>query len=298
MSEIFTPCSSIVHERDCDPKIFSLLSEMVFERGTNEDWERLSGLHYKSVGSRACIAIYRVMLGDMLIGVCMMSPPRLLLKARHTVFPNITPLGKTGDTWETNVYRAKWVNENLILNSRTVVDTMFRSTGVAYRMLNLAVRCSGKKYGEIQSSMCKFSPFAQKAGFRFVKPERPRFFEPGMKLFKRFFTEHPGDIVSILEEFERMPNAHQESVLKEFRAFYFRHSAKEKTGSNSKVGMRKIDAMTPKLLFTNLQQLILGSPMYGVYKNPDWKRQIPETLPLLAFDEQPVTAPLVRGKPL
>ncbi|EOV6637503.1 hypothetical protein ACOQ1I_005060, partial [Escherichia coli] len=34
------------------------------------------------------------------------------------------------------------------------------------------------------------------------------------------------------------------------------------------------------------------SPLYGVYRNPDFGRRLPDTLPLLAFDKQPLDKPL------
>lgn len=41
-----------------------------------------------------------------------------------------------------------------------------------------------------------------------------------------------------------------------------------------------------------IQQIILASPMYGVYRNPDVGRQLPAQLPLTQFDKQKPTEPL------
>jgi hypothetical protein len=39
-------------------------------------------------------------------------------------------------------------------------------------------------------------------------------------------------------------------------------------------------------IIKSLQQVTLASPMYGVWKNPDKGRAIPDRLPLSAFDAQ------------
>ena len=45
-------------------------------------------------------------------------------------------------------------------------------------------------------------------------------------------------------------------------------------------------------LVRELQQLIFGYTVYALYENPDWGRPGPASLPLLAFDRQPVNQPL------
>ncbi|MBO6510630.1 MAG: hypothetical protein JJ979_19470, partial [Roseibium sp.] len=51
-------------------------------------------------------------------------------------------------------------------------------------------------------------------------------------------------------------------------------------------------AMDTRTLIKNIQQLTLASPMYGIWKNPDLGRELPERLPLAAFDNQAPTEPL------
>ena len=45
-------------------------------------------------------------------------------------------------------------------------------------------------------------------------------------------------------------------------------------------------------LLKEIHTLSFTSPLYGVYRNPDFGRELPDTLPLLAFDNQPLDAPL------
>ena len=57
--------------------------------------------------------------------------------------------------------------------------------------------------------------------------------------------------------------------------------------------MGRVDEMDARRVIRSLQQITLASPMYGVWKNPDKGRALPESLPLSAFDRQKPTEPLV-----
>lgn len=255
---------------------------MRVERGTKDDWYALHELHYKSSG-KAVGRVWRCMLDDKLVAVAVVSSPRLLLAGRHVLFPKLKP---GNDSKITNTYRAKFINKNFVLCSRIVVDTLFRAGGVSYRMLNIVARMEGKQFMEIQSSMSKFNPFAIRAGFNFTKPKEAAAYEKGLKFMKRLFNCHPADQEGVMLELEAMSEAHRNRTLKEIREFYYRHSALEKTGSNLNTGTSKVDAMPTLDLIKNIQQLVFGSPMYGVYKNPDVETDFPESVPLLSFDNQ------------
>tara|TARA_R110000851_G_C13102760_1_gene569268 strand:- start:49608 stop:50471 length:864 start_codon:yes stop_codon:yes gene_type:complete len=273
------------------PETFPLLTDMIVERGTMDDWEQLHELHYKAEG-RIVGRTWRCMLGDQLIAVMIVSSPRLLLAGRHEAFPKLKP---GNDNKLTNTYRAKYVNKHFNLNSRIVVDTMFRSVGVSYRMLNLVSRMEGKSFMEIQSSMSRFNPFAIKAGFKFTKPRSAKAYDAGLTFMRRYFTSHPSDHQAILDELESMGSRLRARTLKAVREFYYRHSAREKTGVNlgaKEDNMARIEGYTPAFLIKNLQQLVFASPMYGVYPNPDVGRKLPESLPLIAFDRQRTDEPL------
>ena len=268
---------------------FPMLADMVIEPGTAADWEQLHEFHYKSEGRVAGARYYRVVLGKRLVGVAVMCYPRGLLRDRHKAFPDIKP---GGDTKLTNTYRYKYLNAAFSLNARTVNDTLFRGVGVGYRLLNLASRMDGRKWTEIQSSMSRFNQFAHRAGFRFVTAEPPKHKDAAVALYRRWFDSDPADQVSLLEELEAMSDVITERVLGELRAFYYKHSALEKTGKNRDNGTSRVDAMAPRELIKNLNQMAFATPLYGVYRNPDCGRELPRQLPLVAFDWQAPDEPL------
>lgn len=266
----------------------SLLKHMRVERGTKDDWNELHELHYKSEG-KVVGRVWRCMLGNQLVGVAVVSSPRLLLAGRHLLFPKLKP---GGDTTKTNTYRAKFINAKFVLCSRIVVDTLFRAGGVSYRMLNLIARMEGKQFMEIQSSMSRFNPFALRAGFYFVKPREAAAYDKGLKFMRRTFKCHPADHEGVVAEIAAMNQARQDRVLDDVRTFYYKNSALEKTGTNLNSGTDKVMAMSVEALIRNIQQLIFGSPLYGLYKNPDVSNTLPDALPLLAFDNQAPNEPL------
>lgn len=269
---------------------FALLDEMYVERGTKADWDLLHELHYKATGTAAGARYWRCVLNGETIGVVVTSSPKGLLKERHKAFPHLKPGGS--ETKLTNTYRYQWINANMRVIARVVVDTMYRGTGVSYRLINLVSRMEGNTFMEIQSSMSKYNLFAQRAGFRFVKPSPSNKYEVGLGFFRLTFETNPADLVGLLEEIEAMSPAVRTRVIRDTRDFYFRHSALEKTGNNRKHGTSRVDEMAVPELIKNLQQMVLASPMYGIFKNPDKGRDMPERLPLSAFDQQAPTAPL------
>ena len=279
----------LVERPESRPERFSLLSGMTVERGDKDDWKELQELHYKGEG-KVMGRYWRCTLDGRLVAVAIISSPRLLLAGRHEVFPKL----KNGqDTHVVNVHRAKYVNENFRVASRIVVDTMFRASGVSYRFLNLASRMEGVRFMEIQSSMSRFNPFAIKAGFKFTKPRESNAYEKGLGLITKHFTAHPADPEGLVAELESMPPAYRGRVLGELRTFYLKNSAREQTGSNLRGNnMERIEGYTHTHLMKNLVSLVFSTPMYGVYPNPDAGRELPQQLPLLAFDNQKPSEPL------
>lgn len=268
---------------------FSLLNDMRVERGTIQDWNALHALHYKAETLPAGPHFWRCVLGDELIGITVLTSVALLLGPRHELFPKLKP-GK--DTHFTNVHRAKWLNANFRRASRIVTDTMFRGVGVSYRMVNLAMRLEGYRFVEIQSSMSKFNPFDIKAGFRHANLRPSAAYEKGLKFFRQHFNAHPADHVAIMEEFRSFPLSVREGVEKATKEFYYRHSAKEKTGSNLHAGLERVMQMEFPWILKELQQLVFASPVYGIWENPDLNRDLPDSLPLRAFDLQAPNEPL------
>jgi ABC-type ATPase with predicted acetyltransferase domain len=281
--------------RDETPKHnnLSLLKDMYIERGTNDDWMKLHELHYKADGKPIGSRVWKCVLGDELIGAIMFSVPKMLLSGRNVAFKHLRPNVDGMDNKLINTTRAIDLNKMFCVNSRLVVDTMYRGAGIAYRFQNIASRMTGKRFIEFQSSMSKFNPFASKAGFQFVKPKRAANYERGLQFFRRHFEAIPSDFMGVKEELESMPKPIREKVIREMRAFYYQYSSLEKSGDNRMNGTSRVDEMSVDNLIKNIQQLVLASPLYGVYENPDYGLELPERIPLLAFDNQPTDKPLI-----
>ena len=277
----------------------SLLPEIYVERGAKEDWNLLHELHYKAENLGIGPRIYRCVLRDQTIGVGVMTVPKMLLGGRNDLFykylrPNVGGM----DTKMTNKQRADWINGHICVNSRLVLDTMYRGAGIAYRMQNIMMRMTGKRFVEFQSSMSKFNPFAEKAGVRFTKPKRASNYDRGLAWFRRWFDSIPTDFVGVMNELNAMPTAAREKCIAEMRKFYYDYSSLEKSGNNRANGTSRVDGLTTEKLLKSLQQLVFASPLYGVYVNPDYDEssdtpfELPDRIPVLAFDNQPTDAPL------
>jgi len=277
-------CLVNIENRDAEPKPFSLLSEMVVTHGTKDDWYALHHLHYKDEGLTPAPRFYACRLNDELVGVVVLSTCTLMSAPRHELFKTI----KTGgDTSLTNTMRATFLNANFRRASRVVTDTLYRGVGVSYRMLNIAARMSGFRFIEIQSSMAKHNPFAEKAGFVYAPIKRPSVYDKGIRFFRERFEAHPADHEAVLDEFNSFRPKYRDQLFKEILDFYYANSTREKTGGNKLTGkIRVYNEYTPSMAIKQLQQLVFASPAYGVYQNPDHKIELPNEIPLSAFDLQ------------
>ena len=270
-------------ERDASPRAnFALTDEMFVERGTKADWELLHDLHYKAEGLPIGPQFWKLTLHGQTVGVLVVGMPKGMLKERHLVFKKLAP--GSGDTRLTNTNRYVYINGHFRVVSRFVIDTMFRGIGAGYRMMNLVARMDGHKFIEIQSSMSKFNAFGQKAGFKFVKPMNANKFEAGMKFFRGNFEATPQDFEAVVAELENSPRRGE--LLLACKEFYQKNSAQENTGSARDKADERVAAMTAREVIKGIQQMSLASPMYGVFQNPDHGRQLPDKLPLTAFDRQ------------
>jgi uncharacterized protein len=285
------PAIWVAQERAVAPTArFPLAERMFVERGSKADWELLHDLHYKAENLPLGPRFFKLTLEGETIGVLVTATPKGLLKERHIVFPKLKPDGK--DTVLTNTHRYKFVNNSFRVVSRFVVDTMYRGIGAGYRMMNLVARMEQVRYIEIQSSMSKFNAFGERAGFRFVRPLNANKYEVGLKFFRSNFAASPQDHEAIVSEIMGRSSDEQERIRNQLADFYYTHSALEKTGANRDTGRERVRQMGIPALVKQIQQVSLASPMYGVFQNPDLGRQLPERLPLTAFDWQRPTEPL------
>lgn len=285
--------------------ILSLLPNIYVEKGDINDWNLLHELHYKAESLGIGPRIFRCVLDDgeqkRTIGVGVMTVPKMLLSGRNEVFKHLKPNTGGMDSRLINRHRAYWINDHSCTNSRLVLDTMYRGAGIAYRMQNIMMRMTGCQFVEFQSSMSKFNPFAAKAGIRFTKPKRSSNYERGLAFFRRWFDSNPSDFVGIMNEIKAMPKAVREKCEREMRDFYYDCSALEKTGNARFRGEERRETMEIGYLLKSLQQLVLASPLYGVYINPDaspvkGESVLPPRVPVVAFDNQSPDKPLDLSK--
>lgn len=275
----------------------SLLPAIYVERGTVDDWNLLKSLHYKAsetgVGPKFLRCVIEHAPGDTeTIGVIVLTVPKVLDAGRNEVFPRLKPNQGGMDTHTVNVLRVKWINANIRLSSRNVIDTMYRGAGLGYRFRNIAMRMSGLRYIEARSSMSRYNPFYFKAGMRAVKPKSASGMEQGLAMFARNFQSPAYDLVAILEELAAMPDHVRDRTLFDMRDFYYKASSLEKSGEKRLSGRDRVNALPVPYLLKQVTQLTFGATIYAVYQNPDFGRELPPRIAVSAFDNQPTDAPL------
>ncbi|WP_374335504.1 hypothetical protein [Methyloversatilis sp.] len=279
----------------------SLLEHVYVERGDKSDWDALSELHYKghslAAGPRFMRCVYEHAGERELIGIMVFSNPMPLNKGRNEVFPHLRPNVGGRDSTMINKRRMEVINRSISWNNRTVLDTMYRSAGIAYRFKNLAYRmycCKYKfRFVESSSSMGRFNPFSVKAGMKFIKPKPANALEMGVDFFKTHFKSHPCDQVAIMQELRDMPESSRLVIERKLREFYYRHSAMEKSGDKMDLGMTRVNQLDIGYVLRQIAQIVFGATIYWIWENPDHGRTLPDRLPLLAFDRQAVDEPLI-----
>lgn len=289
----------------------SLLRNIWVEWGSKADWDALSELHYKghslAAGSRYMRCVIERDGGPAeLIGVMVFANPQPLNKGRNDVFPHLKPNVNGRDNTLINQARMRWINTNLTWNNRTVLDTMYRSAGIAYRFKNLAYRMYAgryqKPYVESVSSMGRFNPFSIKTGMKFVKPKPAAALEPGIQFFAAHFKAPPQDVVAIKEELDSKPPLERQVLERKLREFYYKWSAMEKSGDKMDLGMTRVNSLSIDYVLKQIMQLVFGATVYWIWVSPDVEkdergrivkvRELPERMPLLAFDHQGPNEPL------
>ena len=280
----------------------SLLKHIYVEKGTIQDWYTLQELHYKghtlAAGSRFIRCIYEHEGERVLIGIMVFANPRPLDRDRMRVFPHMKPNRTGTDTKLMNKHRMiEGLNKRFTWNNRTVLDTMYRSAGIAYRFKNLAYRMYCTEYKktivESRSSMGKFNPFSIKAGMKFTKPTPANALEVGIEFFRANFRSNPHDVVALLEELQAMSEGTRNYIEQKLRKFYYKNSSMEKSGDKMNLGMTRVNGLDIGYVLRQTQQVVFGATVYWVWgPNPDHGRKLPEKLPLLAFDNQEPMEPL------
>lgn len=293
MSDIILDNQDILVRRpDTSIKQLSLLDNIYVEKGSLDDWKLLHELHYKAANLGIGPRYWRCALDGETLGVIVLTVPKPLDSGRNQVFPHLRPNANGRDNRMVNQMRMMWLNKNMILCSRQIVDTMYRGAGIAYRFRNIAFRMSGLRFIESRSSMSRFNPFYQKTGMKVLAPKVSACHDAGLEFFARNFISPGFDQVALLEELAAMPEYVREKVIKELRGFYYKHSSMEKSGDKRLLGTSRIDTMEVTTLLRQVQQLVFGSTVYAVYQNPDHGIILPDRIPLTAFDNQATNEPL------
>ncbi|MTH61190.1 hypothetical protein [Paracoccus litorisediminis] len=269
---------------------FSLLDRIMVEKGDKSDWDQLHELHYKAENLAIGPRFWKATLDGKLVGVVVTAVPKGMLRERHLVFPSLRP--GAGETRLTNTQRYKFLNDNFRVISRFVLDLPYRGIGAGYRMMNLVSRMTGLQFMEIQSSMSKYNQFGPRAGFRFAPPMPANNQTKVLKFFRSHFDASPMDFEAIMQEIAAKGD--EARMFEICQEFYFKNSALENTTRGGDMIEARRENLNLRFLIRGIQQMGLASPMYGVWKNPDWGRtDIPDRLPLSAFDRQGPTERLI-----
>ena len=282
----------LVERRDHHRAQLSLLDRIYVERGSLEDWKLLHELHYKAANLGIGPRFWRCALDGETIGVIVLTVPKPLDSGRNIVFKHLRPNANGRDNRLINQMRMAWINKNIILCSRQILDTMYRGAGIAYRFRNIAFRMTGIRYVESRSAMSRFNPFYQKTGMKVLAPKVSVCHEAGLEFFARHFEAPAFDEVAILEEMGSMSDAMRKKVDNELRKFYYKHSSMEKSGEKRLLGTSRVDGLELTYVLKQVQQLVFGSTVYAIYENPDYEIQLPSRIPLTAFDNQATNEPL------
>lgn len=278
----------------------SLLKHIFVEWGTKADWDALCELHYKGHSLAAGSRFMRCVLREPgqpehQIGVMVFANPQPLSKGRNMVFKHLKPNVNGRDNRLINQTRMAWINKHITWNNRTVLDTMYRSAGIAYRFKNLAYRMYCARYGfdfvESVSSMGRFNPFSIKAGMKFVKPKSAAALEDGLKFFNGYFLASPDDVVAVQQELNAMAPERRVYVERRLREFYYRWSSMEKSGDKRDLGMSRIDGLSIEHVLKEVMQLIFSATVYWIWQRVD-TGEMPASLPVQAFDTQGTNEPL------
>lgn len=274
--------------------VLSMLSDMYVERGTKNDWAELHHLHYKSVErADGGVDYYRCMHEDNLVGVVVLKTPDILSRERHILFPKLKPTGK--ETKAGNKARMDLhINKHFMRITRTVTATMYRGCGAGYRMINIACRMHDKKFIEIVSAMSRYNSFVEKAGFTCVPEQEPQYYQVAKDfLEERFCIENIEDQTGLMEEFNALHPRIQAKLLEELQNFYYKISAREKTGANQGKSVEDtVRNLGAKRVISQIYQIAFTRKKYGCYQNPDVGRKLPDRIALSQFDTQLPSEPL------
>jgi len=152
-----------VMKNDFAPRKCSIQENTSIEKGTIEDYEKLSRFHYRSGEDEEAESLrikdcYKLLFNDELIGVIVYSHSYLNLKPRNMVFGE-RYLYTPGD-----FYRARLINEEIARISRVIIHPKFRGIGLGAFLVKETMPKVNAKVIEALAVMARFNPFFEKAG--------------------------------------------------------------------------------------------------------------------------------------
>jgi len=141
---------------DYTRKNCSICENVCIEKGSVEDYKRLSRFHYRSKGKEGSESLrikdcYKLLLNDELIGVIVYSNSYLNLKPRNMVFGEryvYTP----GDS-----HKARLINREIARISRVVIHPKFRGIGLGAFLVRETMPKVDAKVIEVLAVMAKYN---------------------------------------------------------------------------------------------------------------------------------------------
>jgi GNAT superfamily N-acetyltransferase len=152
--------------------ICTIAREIVIEAGEYADWKALAGFHYRAGRVAGVVRIFRARHRGRLAGVLVETLPLLASGARDAA---------TGERFviPDRLLAAALLNDEVRCISRVIVHPVFRSLGLAVRLVGHALEQADTTYVEAFAAMGRVHPFFEKAGMRAY--ERPAD-EPGERM--------------------------------------------------------------------------------------------------------------------
>jgi hypothetical protein len=130
---------------------------MTIEAGTKEDWQKLSGFHYRGHKVAVPRKIFRLIRKNELCGVIVYSYPPPACYGRRLVLPRM-PIQE--------------LNKKLSIINRVVIHPKYRTVGLGAKLISETLPLVGTPYVELIAVMPKYSPFAEKAGMQNIAQQQ------------------------------------------------------------------------------------------------------------------------------
>jgi ABC-type transport system involved in cytochrome c biogenesis ATPase subunit/GNAT superfamily N-acetyltransferase len=174
----------VTYNADAKARGCSLVTEMVVEQGTKDDWKALAEFHYRSHNVMIPLKIMRLVrwtpemhercktekqcpnntqcsacglrrLYHELVGVLVFSVPPLSIYGRKQYF---------GKCFNRSREEMQELNANFTLISRVVIHPKYRSMNLGVMLVRESLKQAPKRYVETIAVMAKYNPFFERAG--------------------------------------------------------------------------------------------------------------------------------------